>query len=144
MSPARLNDVIRFGRFVVCRYTIIGTSSVVYNVWEPEVRGVCEHSSLSFIEGELHDSRGQRNRSTQWGRLGTRQLPANLEAMKPMSDERMIAVDAYHELQHDFAVELIRPVYPEAIDHRITSNLTGELSGTLEIVSEWNSNPIEK
>jgi hypothetical protein len=48
-----------------------------------------------------------------WGRLGTDRLPADLDALPAMSDERIAAVVAWHDALYATAYALIRRAFPE-------------------------------
>ena len=70
---------------------IIGTSILVLSVWEP----LAGHGTMSATEGT--------------GRIGTRRLPAALEALR--GEARFEAVHAFQDAQ-----------YQEAFDHSMSVN----------------------
>lgn len=86
---------------IVRKSRIIGTRIDVYVVWEPSAL-TGQHSSLTTIDGKWY------------GRVGTRPLPAALDALPAMSDERYNAVKRFHEEQYQEAYALIIATHPEA------------------------------
>lgn len=80
----------------VMRNRIIGTDTVVWSAWEP----YDGHSALTWIDGE------------KVGRIGTRRLPADLDALPAYSDERIRAVRAWHEAQYQDAYAAIIATVP--------------------------------
>jgi hypothetical protein len=82
---------------------IAGTKITVYSAWEP-----CSlhlHSTITLIDGEWY------------GRVGTRPLTAELNSL-PASDERIKAVDAWHEAQYQEAYAAIEAQYPGLTGHK--------------------------
>lgn len=92
-----MNQSRTINGFIVQKTRIIGTTCDVYSVWE----AYADHSTLTF------------DNHVQLGRVGCRKLPSELEALKPMSDERYNAVKAWHLAQYSEAYTLIRAAYPE-------------------------------
>ena len=90
--------------------SIIGTDWISCDAWEPEpfydpaMRG---HSTITHLEPP------EVLRPAWYGRIGTRPLPAELEALKPFSDERLKAVGQWHEEQYAEGCALIKRVFPE-------------------------------
>lgn len=82
----------------VKRTRIIGTDQVVYTAWEPYDR----HGTMTTIDGKLY------------GRIGTRPLTAELDALPRGTRERVLAVDSYHRAQYGEAYDAIVAAYPEA------------------------------
>ncbi len=68
---------------VVVSYAIIGTHEWTAEAWEPDFGGSA-HSSLISIEGRWY------------GKVTSRMLPADLDAMTPLSPERYEAVRLWH------------------------------------------------
>jgi hypothetical protein len=91
---------------------IIGTTITVYSAYEPAAHGLpgagWDHSTLTSEDGS----------DGFLGRIGTRRLPAELEALPAYSDERLAAVGAWQEAQYREAYALILAAHPEAIDGR--------------------------
>ena len=91
----------------VIRSEIIGTRMVVLSAWEPSVRlGSITHghATITTLDGACY------------GRIGTRRLPAELEALPAMSAVRSAAVGAWQQAQYGEAVAAILAQYPGAID----------------------------
>lgn len=89
---------------VVHRYGIIGTRSVVYAVYEPSA--VCgKHSTITHQFGQWY------------GRVGTRPLTPELDALKAMSQERFDSVGAFHEAQYQEAYKVIESTFPEVSNY---------------------------
>lgn len=104
-------------------YRIIGTARVVAVVLEPgSLTGT--HSSVTTVGGKWY------------GYLGTRVLPADVEAM-PVGKERTAKVDAYHIHQWHYIEKLIDRVmpHPEISDHCKRTDWKYEI-GTFGYV--WN------
>jgi hypothetical protein len=92
------------GRWVH-KYSILGTSFVDYVVWEPcrnEYRdgGAHTHNTITFHDGEA------------LGDVCTRDLPAELEALRPSSDERIRAVSAWYRANEDEARAIVLAAFP--------------------------------
>lgn len=86
----------------VVRYGITGTDLTVYTVWEPYAQ---HGTSYRLDEANV-------------GRVGTRRLPADLEALTAYSSERSKAVGAWYAAQYDEAYAAIVTAFPEAADGR--------------------------
>ena len=84
--------------FRILRSQIIGTRTWVFDVYEP----YAGHSSFSHFDGE------------RWGRVGTRPLTPELEALRPMTDERIKAVQDFHRAQYFEAYVAITVEFDEA------------------------------
>lgn len=84
--------------FRIQRSQIIGTTTWVFDVYEP----YAGHSTFSHFDG------------VRWGRVGTRPLTPELDAIPPMSDARIAAVQAFHTAQYDEAYDAIVAKFPEA------------------------------
>jgi len=86
---------------VVIRTRIIGTKDV-YSAWEPSPRHPGpSHSTIT------HDAHGRK-----WGRIGCNHLPAELDALKPYSEERSERVSAWHAENYARAYSLIAAHLP--------------------------------
>jgi hypothetical protein len=85
--------------FTVQKYTIIGTSHVVYDVWE-------------YYDG--HSTMRSQDGGCWLGRLGTRKLTPDLDALPAWSQERSDAVGAFHDHQYEQAYVAIVETFPEA------------------------------
>ncbi len=73
----------------------------VFSAWEPsEIMG--PHGTITFVGGECY------------GRVGTRQIGPEIEAMRGGSPERCAACDAHREAQYTEAYQAILAEYPEA------------------------------
>jgi hypothetical protein len=84
----------------VQRFNVAGASSdgeefVVYQAWERD-RG---HSTTTLIG------------AAWFGRVGTAPLPTGLEALPAYSDERVLAVSAWHQAEYARAYRLIERTY---------------------------------
>jgi len=103
---AKLDEYRSVGDVIVNRFRIIGTRTLVYQAlerWSSE-NGIGSHSSLTSVDG----------RDGWYGRVGTKRLPANLDALPAMTQERFDAVDAWHGQEYDRAYAAIIAAYPEA------------------------------
>lgn len=80
---------------------IIGTKVRVFSAWEPS--SYCgPHSTLMTLGGQVH------------GRIGSRRLPAELDRLPAMTEERSTAVRAWLNAQYEEAYQHIIAEYPEA------------------------------
>ena len=84
------------------RTRIIGTNAVAFSVWEPTSGPMGEHSTKTTFDEVWH------------GRVGTRRLTKELDAMKPGSVERINAVQAFQNAQYEEAYADIIAAHPEA------------------------------
>ena len=86
-------------------YTILGTSIRVYAALEPATidRMGGSHTTISHEAGNGWPT----------GRVGTRRLPAEIEAM-PRGEARYAAVRAFQEAEYARAYDAILAAYPEA------------------------------
>jgi hypothetical protein len=88
------------------RTQIIGSPSVIYTAYEPSVLFAREpgegHSSTMTLDGRA------------MGKIGTRRLPADLDALPAYSAERSRAVGEFHRRQYEEAYSLIERAFPEA------------------------------
>lgn len=85
---------------LVRRYRVIGTNILVYASWEP----MSDHSTQSTLGGGV----GSQN----YGRVGTRRLPTELESLPPMIAERAERVNRFHMEQFKLAYDDITTVFP--------------------------------
>lgn len=94
------------GALLVQRYKIIGTELEVFEAWERETgktgTSFFSHSTITTIDGQWY------------GRVGTRCLPADVEALAPGSDERIARVRDWHQRQAQQAHESIIAAHPVA------------------------------
>jgi hypothetical protein len=78
---------------------IIGTNTVVYSAWlplMPSVKGFgYSHSTQCTINGK------------QMGRVGTEELPPELAALPPRTQERLDAVTSFFVSRYDLAYKAI-------------------------------------
>lgn len=80
--------------FVIQRTPIIGTTCVIFSVWEKgQITGT--HSTITTINGEWY------------GRVGTERLPADLDALPAYSNERAAAVRAWQLRRYERAYDII-------------------------------------
>lgn len=93
------------GGYIVKRYQIIGTDTHVHGVWE-RMGGMGSHSTITTVNGEWY------------GRIGTRRLPAWMDALPAMSAERSRIVGEWHDAQYAQAYEMILAAFPELIPTR--------------------------
>lgn len=82
---------------VVMRYGIIGTETVVYEAWE------------DYDGHSTYRTEGER----KLGRVGTRRLTDELEALPKMSRERSERVRDWHDDQYQEAYDAIFAAFPE-------------------------------
>lgn len=85
-------------KIIVEKTRIIGTKCDVYSAWEVD-HG--DHSTIQHIDG------------VRYGRVGTRRLPAELEALPARTQERSDAVRAFHAKQYQEAYLAIYEKHPE-------------------------------
>lgn len=83
-------------------HRIDGYGFTTYDAYEP-YNG---HSTFTFEEG------------VRLGRIGTRPLTAELDALTPYSQERQDAVGAWHTVQYEEAYGLIVEAYPHTWGRR--------------------------
>jgi len=112
-GPDGQTDADRFvGQFLVRRYRILGTQTVVYDAWEPDERiartgvEIFGHSMLTHHAGRW------------WGQIGTGPLPASVDALPTRSDERSHAYRVWAVAEHARAYALIMQAFPEAATGR--------------------------
>jgi hypothetical protein len=99
-------DEVLLDGILVRRSRLLGTVTLMFHAWAP-IDGITA-SPYSTI---THD------KDRWWGRLGTeRNLPAELEALPPRSQERWDRVHAWHEEQYQRAYQIIERAFPEAVD----------------------------
>ena len=84
-------------------HNIIGTKLRIFSAWEPtELMG--NHGTICTLEGD------------RFGRIGTnRNLPADVAALTPGSDERIAAVRAWYETHYQRAYDAILAAHPETV-----------------------------
>ena len=82
----------------VMRYGIIGTDALIYSAWEPDTG----HSTITRIDDQ------------RVGRVGTRRLTSELDALPARSAERYSAVDSWHADQYTAAYAAIESAFPES------------------------------
>jgi hypothetical protein len=89
---------------IVKRYSIICSPTVVYSAWEPQ-NG---HHTVTTING------------VWMGRIGTDKLPNELEALRPMSQERSDRVRPWIAQTYERGYENILAAFPHLaeIEHR--------------------------
>ncbi|HEX3640655.1 MAG TPA: hypothetical protein VHV10_05140 [Ktedonobacteraceae bacterium] len=98
-----INDFIELeGGLIAHRYDIISTSRVCYAVYERSALFAGKHTS--FLSNEKYGVMGD---------ITTRELPAELEAMRPGSQERCHAVNAWHRELEALAEKCIRSAFSE-------------------------------
>ncbi len=96
-----ISEYRHVGDKVVHKYNIIGTRLIVYNAWEPSsVMG--KHSTITTIDGKWY------------GRLGTSQVPPDINALPAGSDERIKAVRTYFDKEETEAYRIVIEAFPEA------------------------------
>ena len=91
--------------YLVRRYRIIGTRSIVYDAWEP-AQPADGHSMLTGHGGQW------------WGQIGSGPLPAEVDALPAWSDARSRAFRAWQRREHARAYTLILRVFPDAAHGR--------------------------
>lgn len=89
---------------VRCEQTV-GGNRFVYSVWEP---------SDLFAHSNIISASSLDPGASGWlGRVGSRPLTPELKAL-PYGDERVAAVDAFHQAQYEEAYAAIVAEHPEA------------------------------
>jgi hypothetical protein len=107
------SQAVNIGGFTVVRYNIIGTNLFVHEVYEPSPsNGAHFASHHSLMSGSTYGQPGTL------GKVGTRDLPADIDALPARSDERYHAVRAFHQAQYDEAYALILRAFPDAATGR--------------------------
>lgn len=91
----RINQTATVGSFIVRAFSILGTDRVVCDVFEPWAG----HGTQATVDG------------VRMGRVGTRALPASIDALPARSAERLAAFDAWHAAQCAEAVAAIRQAF---------------------------------
>lgn len=91
----RINQTATVGSFIVRAFSIIGTDRVVCDVFEPWAG----HGTFATIDG------------ARVGRVGTRPLPATIDALPVRSDARLAAFDAWHAAECAEALAAIREAF---------------------------------
>lgn len=98
------------------RTQIIGTGFIFYTAWEQTKN---DHSSITSEEVE--------GKVVWWGEIKTRRLPAELDALPAMTEERLKAVQAWRETKYQESYRLILLAFPE-LDPMIWKQKEGEIS----------------
>lgn len=94
---------------VIQKTRIIGMNLDVYSAWEPTEDHA--HSTITTFE----------DYGPWYGRVATRRLTPELDALPAMSRERSEAVGRWHEAQYEEAYALILAAFPEAANGRRSS-----------------------
>jgi hypothetical protein len=95
---------------VVKRTRIIGTATVIYDAWEPT-------RLMDATDGHSTICSGSDCARAGWlGRVGTKRLPRELDALPANSTERLLAVRSWHAQEYDRAHAAILDAYPELGD----------------------------
>lgn len=92
---------------IVQKVAIIGTSIRDYSAWEltsPVGASMFGHSNITTIDGAWY------------GRVGTRRLTAELDALPAYTSERSAAVQCFHAAQYAEAYCAIVAAFPETKD----------------------------
>lgn len=84
------------------RFGIIGTTTVVYQAWEPSTM-MGRHSTVTFFDGECY------------GRIGTDPDGSKFDHL-PVGEERFAAVAAAYDERYQLAYAAILEAFPEAAD----------------------------
>lgn len=105
----RINEWKAVGGVWVHRFNLIGTRAVVHQVYEPTGA-----PGRSYTHGSITTGPD----GTWLGRIGTGDLPADLDALPARSDERYDAVKAWQAAEYDRAYAAILAAYPEAAEGR--------------------------
>jgi len=81
------------GQVVRC-LTVAGTKMDIFSLWEPALAGAgCEPEKI-YSHIEVMSVNGK------WlGRVGSRSLPPEIEALDPLTKERQIRVEAFYAAQ---------------------------------------------
>lgn len=103
-------------RYVVHAYSICTTEVVVIEALESGDWG--SHTTTCT------DPDGAR-----LGRIGSRVLPASLDALPAYSRERIIAVREWREAQHDEAQAVIDAAFPNVVGQRLGGELETSVGG---------------
>lgn len=96
---------------IITRTQIIGTDIAIYEAYEPTswgFAGAPRHSSITRIDGRTY------------GRIGTRDLPEELEAL-PRGEERYELVRAWQRTEDERAYVAIIAAHPSLTNARRSS-----------------------
>lgn len=85
---------------IVVREVQIVDGRKAYTAWERQDGVACGHSTITTIDG------------VWFGRIGTRRLPAHLEALPAMTEERLEAVREWQRGEYAEAYDLIYAEHP--------------------------------
>lgn len=108
-----------------------------YSAWEPSAP-MSKHSTITTCDTEDGPC-GTSGRRYEWlGRLGTRALTPEIDALRGGSPERIAACDAYRAAQHAVAVAAIVECFPEAAEAAHGPKARGALDGEV-LVAEVQS-----
>ena len=103
--PTEDPNAVILDRLLVRRYRILGTRFWVHDAWAPIDR---------YIPGGPFGTVTHAN-DRWWGRLGTeRDRPPEIDALPARSDERISAVQAWHEERYQHAYALLLRAFPTA------------------------------
>lgn len=88
---------------VINRYSIAGTRSIDYAVWEFAGASILDagHSTITFIDGKLY------------GEVRSRRVPADIDKLPAWTRERVAAVQAWRASLETFERSLVALAYPE-------------------------------
>lgn len=94
-------QVYTVGNYKVEGMKVYGWDATVFSVWAPVDRMIGgSYQTYTTIDGETY------------GRLGTERLTPELEALKPMTNERFTAVKAFHTANYLRAYQIIEEAVP--------------------------------
>jgi hypothetical protein len=107
---------------IAIRKTNICTTDVwIFDAWEPSRLNDAEVGHSTIMSDSDFEDRGKKQvGNTWWGRIGTKRLPAEFDALPPMSDARYDVVHSWQADEYTRAENLIKLAFPEACDGKST------------------------
>jgi hypothetical protein len=111
---------------IVTRSQIIATDLVVFEVWEPSC-GLNYHSTVTTIDGE------------RYGKLTTRTLPEDLNALPSFSDERYEAVRSWHRDLDAKAQWHIMAAYPRLAAYNLIEFKSGQGQASASAIEDLSA-----
>ena len=111
---------------IVTRTQIIATGLVVFEVWEPS-GGWGSHHAFTTIDGK------------RYGKLTTRTLPDNLNALPSFSDERYESVRSWRRDLDAKAQWHIMAAYPRLAAYNLIEFKSGQGEASASAIEELNA-----
>jgi hypothetical protein len=114
-----MNTTRKVGDKIVSRSKVFGDNKWVFSAWEPSSLMGNHHSIMSFKD--------ESGKTLWYGQVTARRIPAEVEAMKGGSDERIAACDLHRAGLKKEAYDAIVQAFPEAATGEVDS-LTGDIT----------------